>query len=317
MSRLLEDRLRMAWEDDRASLLREIHRLQNGASRQQRVIDRIQREFDAVKQLVSARQHDKMRQSQRREHLADRHGQNGNRETESMQVGMKRTRLVSSLGGAVEDGREAGTNSRAYRASTGAAGREASVQAAKVLPDCVLFAEVASTSERAAAGTHGGLASHPFLSPPQTGAAGGVLPHEGELDIQMSPTIPMGTSGSAHRQDEKKCLSCVASPCVTELSASAPSNAVISDYLEASRQIITKGLSTRRRDVRAMLPGHTCVECEKYINVLLQQGIIQTEEEKLAMLQTCSRHKSVVPPPASTPEGFWDLTVHTPDEWNI
>jgi hypothetical protein len=128
----------------------------------------------------------------------------------------------------------------------------------------------------------------------------------------------MGAPGEALGDDETKSVSVLTSRGIPAAPASEASTAaVMSNQMEASRQIISKGLSTRRRDVRAMLPGHTCVECEKYINVLLQQGIIQTEEERMVMLQTCSRHKSVVPPPASTPEGFWDLTVHTPEEWNI
>jgi len=32
------------------------------------------------------------------------------------------------------------------------------------------------------------------------------------------------------------------------------------------------------------------------------------------VLQACSRHKARWTPPG-TPEGFWGLTLHTPDDW--
>jgi hypothetical protein len=32
------------------------------------------------------------------------------------------------------------------------------------------------------------------------------------------------------------------------------------------------------------------------------------------MLQHCSRHKSKWVPPG-TPDGFWDLTIHSPQKW--
>ena len=71
----------------------------------------------------------------------------------------------------------------------------------------------------------------------------------------------------------------------------------------------------RGKDERSMLPGHSCVECEKYIAVIRDQGLVKSDDEIRAMLQKCSRHKSAAGPPPNTPDGFWDLSVYTPDDW--
>lgn len=62
----------------------------------------------------------------------------------------------------------------------------------------------------------------------------------------------------------------------------------------------------------------SCEECKLYYEAYLQQGLGDREgsggggEDILAeVLQRCSRHKAKWAPP-STPEGFWDLTFHTP-----
>ena len=39
-----------------------------------------------------------------------------------------------------------------------------------------------------------------------------------------------------------------------------------------------------------------------------------TLQLKREVLQSCSRHKAKWTPPA-TPEGFWNLTLETPDDW--
>ena len=73
--------------------------------------------------------------------------------------------------------------------------------------------------------------------------------------------------------------------------------------------------TSRKRSDREKLPGHTCFECEKYMRVLAQQGVIVDDAQMKEMLQRCSRHKFNQGPPPDTPDGFWDLTVHTPEEW--
>ena len=70
----------------------------------------------------------------------------------------------------------------------------------------------------------------------------------------------------------------------------------------------------RKKSDRDELPGFACEECSKYFDCLEQQGII-SPGSKADMLQRCSRHKSRDTPP-STPDGFWDMSIKTPDSWN-
>ena len=69
----------------------------------------------------------------------------------------------------------------------------------------------------------------------------------------------------------------------------------------------------REKAERDALPGHTCFECEAFYQAMIQQGIM-TEDSKKEHLKQCSRHKAKHTPP-TTPDGFWDLTIHTPEEW--
>eukprot|EP01038_Epipyxis_sp_PR26KG_P007075 gene7075-9657_t len=69
----------------------------------------------------------------------------------------------------------------------------------------------------------------------------------------------------------------------------------------------------RNKEQRASLPGHTCLECNKFYDVMIAQGIISPNSKK-QWLQDCSRHKSKYTPP-NTPDSFWELSVNTPDEW--
>jgi hypothetical protein len=69
----------------------------------------------------------------------------------------------------------------------------------------------------------------------------------------------------------------------------------------------------RKKDERAALRGHQCDQCEAFYNVQIEQGILD-KSKVTEFLQLCSRHKAKWTPP-QTPEGFWDLSVRTPDEW--
>ncbi len=77
-------------------------------------------------------------------------------------------------------------------------------------------------------------------------------------------------------------------------------------------------LESRSRSEREMVQGHECEECKRYYRIMEQQGLITTSTNHECglneTLRRCSRHKSHWSPP-STPDGFWDLTVHTPEEW--
>lgn len=69
----------------------------------------------------------------------------------------------------------------------------------------------------------------------------------------------------------------------------------------------------RKKDQRECLLGFSCSECEKYYHELERQGLLDTVD-RAEMLKRCSRHKSAWEPP-QTPEGFWELSVHTPANW--
>ena len=69
----------------------------------------------------------------------------------------------------------------------------------------------------------------------------------------------------------------------------------------------------RKRDQRECLPGFACSECEGYYRELERQGLLESADRAEA-LKRCSRHKGRWEPP-QTPEGFWELSVHTPATW--
>ena len=72
--------------------------------------------------------------------------------------------------------------------------------------------------------------------------------------------------------------------------------------------------SVRNKAKRASLPGHLCTECSQYYQALEQQGIVLSTVSLDDMLKKCSRHKAQWSPP-QTPEGFWGLSVDTPEDW--
>lgn len=69
----------------------------------------------------------------------------------------------------------------------------------------------------------------------------------------------------------------------------------------------------RKKEERAALPGHTCSECKRFYEVYERQGMINDDNREY-FLQCCSRHKAKWAP-AETPEGFWDLSINTPEAW--
>ena len=71
-------------------------------------------------------------------------------------------------------------------------------------------------------------------------------------------------------------------------------------------------LVRKKEDEREALRGHQCTEFSAYHDALVRQGIV-IEENLGEMLQRCSRHRARWSPPR-TPEGYWDLTVRTPEK---
>lgn len=86
-----------------------------------------------------------------------------------------------------------------------------------------------------------------------------------------------------------------------------------SDHREPTTHVPKFVDVVRKKDERAALPGHTCTECARFYDVMIEQGILQPEG-KGQFLQLCSRHKAQWAPP-DTPDGFWDLSINTPAAW--
>jgi hypothetical protein len=63
-----------------------------------------------------------------------------------------------------------------------------------------------------------------------------------------------------------------------------------------------------RGRAREELPGYICDDCSAYYSRFF------TPTKADEMVQRCSRHRQVTTPPV-TPEGFWDLTMRTPEDW--
>jgi len=84
------------------------------------------------------------------------------------------------------------------------------------------------------------------------------------------------------------------------------------------KAVTMKCLETvRGKENRAALPGHTCMECLKFYETMGQQGVYSNfsdSQVRRKVLQSCSRHKAKWSQP-STPEGFWDLSLGTPEDW--
>ena len=60
------------------------------------------------------------------------------------------------------------------------------------------------------------------------------------------------------------------------------------------------------KEARAQLPGRTCCECEAFYKMQKAKGMSSQEIQEV--LNNCSRHRQQWTP-ATTPEGFWNLSV--------
>jgi len=61
----------------------------------------------------------------------------------------------------------------------------------------------------------------------------------------------------------------------------------------------------RCRDARRALPGHTCGECQNFVNVLCEGEEGEVFDRDAFM--SCSRHRAAHSP-NHTPDGFWELS---------
>jgi hypothetical protein len=71
----------------------------------------------------------------------------------------------------------------------------------------------------------------------------------------------------------------------------------------------------RTKAGREALRGFCCEDCKEYYSALIAQGVYSEKDVQL-MVQSGSRHRRKHTPP-STPEGYWDLSISTPEQWRI
>ena len=68
----------------------------------------------------------------------------------------------------------------------------------------------------------------------------------------------------------------------------------------------------RKKDERKSMYGHTCHQCAEFYKNMYPDD----EEKRNEMIQNCSKHKTrYKEPQPGTPEGYWDIDIHTPPEW--
>jgi len=65
-----------------------------------------------------------------------------------------------------------------------------------------------------------------------------------------------------------------------------------------------------RGAARRALPAYDCADCRAFYERFY------TPTKANEMVQECSRHRQAFTPP-DTPDGYWDLTVRTPEEWKV
>ena len=68
----------------------------------------------------------------------------------------------------------------------------------------------------------------------------------------------------------------------------------------------------RKKEERKALNGYTCNQCKEFYENVFGKNTDKYKE----VIQLCSRHRHKHTPP-STPPGFWDIDIQTPEEWII
>lgn len=64
----------------------------------------------------------------------------------------------------------------------------------------------------------------------------------------------------------------------------------------------------RSREEREALVARNCPDCTAFYERFF------TPTKGAQMMQYCSRHRSLFTPP-DTPDGYWDLSMRTPEDW--
>lgn len=138
--------------------------------------------------------------------------------------------------------------------------------------------------------------------------------HKNELEIQveeLSPDLLIGEN-----EDNDELMNDIPSTRNLKRSVTQPNTNKYSTICHDVPKRLKSIDVIRNKQDRLALPGHTCLECERFYEALLQQGILNEENQKVALLQECSRHKSKFTQ-NETAESFWDINVNTPEKWKI
>ena len=69
----------------------------------------------------------------------------------------------------------------------------------------------------------------------------------------------------------------------------------------------------RNKEERKSLIGHSCPQCIDFYENTLGKDTFECKQA----IQLCSRHRTRYNKQPGTPPGFWDLDIHTPEEWKL
>jgi hypothetical protein len=69
----------------------------------------------------------------------------------------------------------------------------------------------------------------------------------------------------------------------------------------------------RNKEERKSLIGHSCPQCIDFYENLFGKDTEKCREA----IQLCSRHRTRYKQQPGTPPGYWDVDIHTPEEWKI
>ena len=69
----------------------------------------------------------------------------------------------------------------------------------------------------------------------------------------------------------------------------------------------------RKKKERASMYGHTCNHCNDFYSSLYPD-----DDDKVGkFVQECSKHRTKYKSNPETPEGYWDIDLHTPEQWKL
>ena len=67
-------------------------------------------------------------------------------------------------------------------------------------------------------------------------------------------------------------------------------------------------IPVKKKSDREKLKGFSCANCEEYY-----RNANLTERQRQELVQKCSRHRSTIEPPPSSPKEMWEVEIDGPD----